>query len=133
MLSDLKGFVLEEEDIKDLKECKSGSCELQLPAASMEEFKKQVNWAALDVATQVNNLGQKMALEALIRYQKEGDSALGSYYDKEHPVHVFEQFESLLREQLVWASPLCRRWRRSSAADASLFLSRTSTPCGVWE
>jgi hypothetical protein len=98
VLSDLKGFVLEEEDIKDLKECKPGSCELQLPAASMEEFKKQVNWAAPDVAAQVNNLGQKMALEALIRYQKEGDSALGSYYDKEHPVHVLEQFESLLHE-----------------------------------
>jgi hypothetical protein len=98
VLADLKEFVLEEEDIKDLKECKPGSCELQLPAASMEEFKKQVNWAAPDVAAQVNNLGQKMALEALIRYQKEGDSALGSYYDKEHPVHVIEQFESLLRE-----------------------------------
>src|SRR6476660_6315371 len=36
VLADLKEFVLEEEDIKDLKECKPGSCELQLPAVSME-------------------------------------------------------------------------------------------------
>src|SRR5260370_18645392 len=64
----------------------------------MEDFKKQVNWSAPDVAAQVNTLGQKMALDALVRYQKDGDSALGSYYDKEHPVHVIEQFESLLRE-----------------------------------
>jgi hypothetical protein len=95
-LSDLKGFVLEEEDIKDLKNCKPGNCELQLPAESMEDFKKQVNWSAPDVPEQVNGLAQKMALDALVRYQKEGNSALGSYYDKEHPVHVIEQFESLL-------------------------------------
>src|SRR5260370_15061426 len=51
-----------------------------------------------DVAAQVNTLRQKMALDALVRYQKDGDSALGSYYDKEPTVHVIEQFESLLRE-----------------------------------
>lgn len=96
-LSDLQGFVLEEQDVKDLKNCQPGNCELQLPAESMEEFKKQVNWSAPDVAAQVNGLAQKMALEALVRYQKQGNSALGSYYDKEHPVHVIEQFEALLR------------------------------------
>jgi hypothetical protein len=95
-LSDLQGFVLEEQDIKDLKNCQPGKCELQLPAESIEEFKKQVNWSGRDVTTQVNSLAQKMALELLLRYQKEGNSALGSYYDKEHPVHVIEQFEALL-------------------------------------
>jgi hypothetical protein len=97
-LSDLKGFILEEQDIKDLKNCKPGNCELQLPAESLEEFKKRVNWSAPDVSAQVNSLAQKMALDALVRYQKDGDSALGSYYDKEHPVHVIEQFGSLLGE-----------------------------------
>jgi hypothetical protein len=96
-LSDLKGFVLEEQDIKDLKNCKPGHCELQLPGESIEEFQKQVNWSAPDVAAEVNTLAQKMALDALLRYQKEGNSALGSYYDKEHPVHVIEQFEAFLR------------------------------------
>jgi hypothetical protein len=84
--------------IKDLKDCQPGKCELQLPAESMEEFKKQVNWSASDVTAQVNSLAQKMALEALVRYQKEGNSALGSYYDKEHPVHVTEQFAALLHQ-----------------------------------
>lgn len=97
-LSDLEGFVLDEDDIKDLKNCKPGSCELQLPAESMEQFKSQVNWSAPDVQKQVNSLGQKMALEALVNYQKEGNSALGSYYDKEHPVNVPERFESLLHQ-----------------------------------
>jgi predicted RNase H-like nuclease len=96
-LSDFQGFILEEQDIKDLKDCQPGKCELQLPAGSMKEFKKQVNWSAPDVAAQVNSSAQKMALEALVRYQKQGNSALGSSYDKEHPVHVIEPFEALLR------------------------------------
>jgi len=97
-LSDLEGFVLEDDDIKDLKNCKPSECELQLPAESMEQFKKSVNWSGPDVPAQVNGLAQKMALETLVRYQKDGNSALGSYYDKEHPLHVAEQFESLLGE-----------------------------------
>ena len=97
-LVDLQGFTLDQDDIKDLKNCKPGKCELQLPAESMEAFQTSVNWSAPDVSTRVNSLAQKMALDELIRYQKNGDSALGSYYDKDHPLHVVEQFESLLRE-----------------------------------
>jgi hypothetical protein len=96
--SDLEGFILEENDIKDLKNCRPGNCELQLPAESIERFKDLVNWSAPDAAAQVNALAQKMALEELVRYQKDGNSALGTYYDKEHPLHVLEQFESLLQE-----------------------------------
>jgi len=97
-LSDFEGFVLEDDDIDELKSCRPGNCQIQLPMASMEAFHKSVDWSAPDVANQVNRLAQKMALEELIRYQKDGDSALGTYYDKEHPLRVADQFESLLSE-----------------------------------
>jgi hypothetical protein len=97
-LSDLEGFILEDDDINELKSCKPGKCQLQLPTESMKEFQESVDWSASDVANHVNRLAQKMALEELIRYQKDGDSALGTYYDKEHPLRVADQFESLLSE-----------------------------------
>jgi hypothetical protein len=97
-LEDFEGFVLEENDIKDLKNCKPGKCELQLPAASMEEFQKQVNWSAPDVAAQVNALAQKMALQFVLNYQKDGNAALGNYYDKDQPVTVTQQFAGLLNQ-----------------------------------
>jgi hypothetical protein len=97
-LSDFEGFVLEDDDITELKNCKPGKCQLQLPTESMKEFQESVDWSAPDVGNQVNRLAQKMALEELIRYQKDGDSALGTYYDKEHPLRVADQFESLLSE-----------------------------------
>ena len=49
-LSDFEGFVLEDDDINELKSCKPGKCEIQLPMESMAEFQKSVDWAAPDVA-----------------------------------------------------------------------------------
>jgi hypothetical protein len=95
-LSDLEGFTLDEDDIKELKNCKPDSCKVQLPAESMDQFKKQVNWSAPDAADQVNHLGQQMAFEALREYIHGGNQALGTYRDKKHPTAVAETFASLL-------------------------------------
>jgi hypothetical protein len=94
--SDLAGFVLDEEDVKQLKECKPGHCEVQLPTDAMDEFHQSVNWSAPDVQDQVNHLAQQMALQALVRYQQGGNAALGTYRDKNHPAAVAEIFASLL-------------------------------------
>ncbi len=102
-LADLEGFVLEDQDINDLKKCRPGKCELQLPTESMTEFERSVDWSAPDVVAHVNRLAQKMALEELARYQKSGNSALGTYYDKEHPLLVVDQFDSLVNESASMA------------------------------
>src|SRR5215469_3083351 len=73
-LSDLEGFTLEAEDIKELKNCKPGHCEMQLPTEAMETFQQSVNWGAPDRSDRVNRLGQQMALEALLRYMQGGNS-----------------------------------------------------------
>lgn len=95
-LSDLEGFTLEEQDLKELKDCKPGHCEVQLPAESMEEFQRSVDWSAADAAAQANRLGQKMALQGLLAYIQGGNAALGTYRDKKHPTEVAETFSSLL-------------------------------------
>jgi hypothetical protein len=94
--SDLDGFTLEPEDIKQLRNCEPGRCELQLPGEAIDAFKNDINWSAPDVTQQVNRLAQKMALEVLRRYTQEGNAALGSYQDKAHPAVVAKTFESLL-------------------------------------
>jgi len=97
-LSDLRGFTVDSEDIEDLKVCVPGNCKVQLPAEEIEEFKKSIDWSAQDVADQVNNLAQKLALEALIAYQQGGNSALGAYRDKKNPILVSEQFQELVSQ-----------------------------------
>jgi hypothetical protein len=95
-LADLERFTLDEEDIKELKDCKPGHCELQLPTEAMEEFQRSVDWSAPDAVGQANRLAQQMALKALLDYQQGGNAALGTYRDKKHPTAVAETFSSLL-------------------------------------
>jgi len=95
-LSDLEGFTLEPDDIKDLKACQTGRCEVQLPSEAMDAFKRLVDWSAPDVAGQVNRLAQTMALEALVRYKQGRNVALGTYRDKQHPTAISEAFQSLV-------------------------------------
>jgi hypothetical protein len=97
-LSDLDGFTLEPDDIKDLEKCKPDDCEIQLPAKNIEEFQSQVNWKAADATKQVNELAQKMALSALQSYIQGGNAALGTYRDKKSPNVVAETFQALLAQ-----------------------------------
>ena len=58
-LSDLDGLTLEDDDIQQLKTCKPGHCEIQLPSDAMESFQQSVDWSAPDVADRVNHLGAR--------------------------------------------------------------------------
>ena len=95
-IDDLAGFTLDEEDFKQLKNCKAGHCEVQLPTEAMEEFQRSVNWSAPDATDQANHLAQQMALQALVNYKQGGNEALGTYRDKNHPAVVADTFASLL-------------------------------------
>ena len=94
--SDLDGFSLEPDDIKDLKNCEPGHCEVQMPGEAMDSFKRSVDWAAPDVTDRVNQLARTMALDALLKYIQGGNAALGTYRDKKHPAVVAATFQSLL-------------------------------------
>jgi hypothetical protein len=95
-LSDLEGFTLEEQDITELKNCKTGHCQVQLPTEAIDEFQQSINWSAPDVADRVNRLAQRLALQALMEYMQGGNTALGAYRDKKHPAAVAETFASLV-------------------------------------
>jgi hypothetical protein len=95
-LSDLQGFTFESEDIKALRNCKTGDCEIQMPTSSIEELHRSIDLSAPDAAAQVNGLLQQTVLERLTAYQREGNQVLGEYNDKRHPTLVPEQFKYML-------------------------------------
>jgi hypothetical protein len=95
-LSDLRGFAFDSDDIKALKDCEPGNCRIQMPATSIEELHRSIDWSAADVDEQVNQLLRRSAFELLLAYQREGNAALGFYNDKRNPCAVPEQFAYLL-------------------------------------
>jgi hypothetical protein len=95
--SDLAGFGFDSDDVKKLKDCKPGNCVVQLPASTMEELRKSVNWSASNVDDEVNQFLQKLALSRLLLYQKEGNRILGAVYnDKSQQVNVADQFKYMI-------------------------------------
>jgi len=94
--SDLKGFSLDEGDIRALRNCKPGDCLIQMPASAMGEIQQDINWSATDVNDQVNRYLQKSVLQQLLAYQREGNAALGVYNDKQDPTKVPQQFAYML-------------------------------------
>ena len=97
-LSDLNAFVLDQRDIEELKSCKPGHCDLQLPTEAMEDFRRSIDWSAPGVAEQVNRVAQRMAFDALVDYMQGGNAALGAYRDKSHPAEVAESFSGLIAQ-----------------------------------
>jgi hypothetical protein len=95
-IGDMDGLSLDHDDIEDLKNCKPGDCELQLPEKSMEAARASIDWNSPEVAEQVNNFAKRRIIQLLEDYQHNGDQALGTYRDKRDPLPVADQFRSLL-------------------------------------
>lgn len=57
-LSDLRGFGIEADDVDDLKNCKPGNCEVQLPIENIQEFRDKIDWSSTDPVTRVNDLAK---------------------------------------------------------------------------
>jgi hypothetical protein len=94
--ADLSGLVLDPDDIKSLKECKEGDCDVQLPSASIQAFRESVSWGQPDTADQVNRLAREMVTNLIREYRKGGNSTLGEYRDNKNPTRISEQFEKMV-------------------------------------
>ncbi|HET9217820.1 MAG TPA: hypothetical protein VFR18_12625 [Terriglobia bacterium] len=95
-VSDLEGLSLDKEDIDSLKDCKPTDCEIQMPAGSMGDLQKSINWSAPNVSEQLNQALHRTMVERLTAYHKSGNLALGEYNDKDDPTVVSRQFKDLL-------------------------------------
>jgi hypothetical protein len=94
--ADLGGLTLDPDDIKALKSCRQGNCDVQLPTASIQAFHDAVNWSQPDAASQATGLARGMVLDLIHEYRRGGNDALGAYRDKENPARVATQFETMV-------------------------------------
>ena len=99
--ADLAALTLEPDDVKALKSCRDGSCDVQLPTRSIQEFRNGVDFSAPAAGAQASALARSMVLRLLHAYQKGGHRALGDYRDKEDPARIGEQFETMIKRASV--------------------------------
>ena len=84
-VADLSALAFEPDDVKALKSCREGSCDVQLPTASIQAFHDGVDFSRPDAAEQANALARPMVLRLLRSYQQGGHHALGENRDKQNP------------------------------------------------
>ena len=99
--ADLARVALDADDVKALKECRGGSCDVQLPVVAIEAFRDRIDWSRSDVDAQANRLARPMLLKLLEAYRRGGNEALGEYRDKKHPARIADEFETMLRRASV--------------------------------
>jgi hypothetical protein len=108
----LATLTLDPDDIKALRSCKEGDCDVQLPTRAIQAFRDAVNWSQPDAASQANALARGMILDLVREYRRGGNAALGVYRDKQHPARVADQFERMVSRSidLPEALPNLRRY-----------------------
>ena len=95
-LEDLTSLSLPPADLKSLAVCRSGSCDVQLAAAVIERFQKEVKWSSIEAPRHANEIIRQMLFDLVRAYQAGGDAALGLYNDGNEPLSGAEQFRALL-------------------------------------
>lgn len=95
-VADLSALAFEADDVKALKSCREGACDVQLPTASIQAFHDGVDFSRPDATEQANALARPMVLRLLRSYQQGGHHGLGAYRDKQNPARVADQFETMI-------------------------------------
>ena len=95
-LANLKGFEFDAEDIKALKDCKPGDCDIQMPDMTMGQFRAKINFSDPNAASKANQFLQQRALQRLVQYQKQGTISGLVYNDKKQPTDSVKEFKYLL-------------------------------------
>jgi hypothetical protein len=97
-LEDIQELTLEPDDLKTLKKCKPGDCDVKINARTMERFRKEVDWSASDYKERATALMHQILVDYVKFYLEEGNASLGEYHDKKYTLRVADEFYSLLRQ-----------------------------------
>ncbi len=95
-VADLSALAFDPDDVKALKNCREGSCDVQLPTTAIQAFRDGVDWSRPDAADQANALARARVLQLVQAYRGGGNDALGEYRDKDHPARIAGQFETMI-------------------------------------
>lgn len=96
-LEDLAGLTLDPVDIEAIRRCRVNNCDVKLPAASIERYRKEVNWSAPNYRDRVTALARELLLGHVQAYLKNGNTALAEYKDKSYSLRLTDEFRTLLQ------------------------------------
>ena len=96
-IQDFQGLTLDPGEVEDLKNCKTGSCDLKLSSDMIEKLRSSAA-STSDSKEKTNQVLRQSLVDYVNDYQQRGQPALLTYNDDKHPFSVAEDFKSLLAD-----------------------------------
>lgn len=97
-LEDIQTLILIPEDLKAIKDCKVGDCDIKMPLQAMQRFQKEIDWSASGHEKHVNQLYKEMLVKYVQSYLTKGDAVLMEYRDQKYPLRLFDEFQDILNK-----------------------------------
>jgi hypothetical protein len=95
-LDDVAALTADDEEIADLKKCRTGDCAFKLAESRITEL-RAFDWSAPDARARVEQLVRFRLVEYLQSYQRDGGDALAVYADRRYRTAVAEELHAVLR------------------------------------
>jgi hypothetical protein len=95
-LSDFDAFELPPDDVKALRTCKVGDCEIKLGEETLLRVRKEIDFSQPDAHDRVTRFARQLALDYVKAYLHGGNTELAVYRDSKHPTFVAKEFESMV-------------------------------------
>ena len=95
-LEDFARLVLPDDDVKDLRTCRIGDCEVQLSQSELEELHREIDWSKPTSRADVNVFMRRRAYEFVTGYLEGGNERLSVYRDSKRPTFVSAEFKSMI-------------------------------------
>lgn len=94
-LGNVAHLTLEDFDLQQLRACRVGNCGMQLPAAAIERFRRDIDWRDANAAQQANQLMRRILVDYVKAYVTGGSAATMEYEDRSEPLNLRREFASL--------------------------------------
>ena len=136
-LDDFAQLRLPEDDIKDLRSCRVGDCQLKLGERGLQAFRTEVNWNGPGTQAAAQAVMRRLAFEYVTGYLEGGNERLAVYRDNARPMFVAEEFRSMVDQMpsLTTYMPNMRRYLLEypnvQLSDATSFLYWQETEFGL--
>lgn len=95
-LEDFAALTLPDDDVKDLRNCRVGDCDIKIGEESLQKLRGTVDWNSPDAKVQARAAFRKMAFDYVTGYVAGGNARLAVYRDKGRPTFVADEFRTLV-------------------------------------
>jgi len=93
---DFAAMRLSDEDVKDLRSCRVGDCELKLGQESIEAIRAGIDFSTPAARSAVEAALRERAYDYVTGYREKGNAGLAVYRDGSRPTFVAAEFESII-------------------------------------